>query len=319
MKSKILRVIGFLLMIISFVFIAKKISNYKLKELNFGLILQNIYLYILIVIILTSIVIFSSILYYNILRRLNGRDKYINIYEVAEIYCKSNLYKYIPGNVVQYIGRNQLAIINRNISHVNVIKTTIIEMFFIIVSSLIISLIFSGKNLIYWILNNVNSIIYYIIVIIILVVILIIIYYRKKLFYAVKDYYMLINKQNIIVLLLLFCSYIIIFLIQGIVFYSILNDYSNNSFGIALFINVIGLYSLSWIAGYITPGVPGGIGIREGMMCLFLNQYYPDNILLSVVLISRILSIVGDLTAYVLSLIIFRIKDNQYRKKCEVL
>ena len=59
-----------------------------------------------------------------------------------------------------------------------------------------------------------------------------------------------------------------------------------------------GAFIFAWIVGFITPGAPGGIGIREGVMIFVSGDKYSDRIVLFV-LVMRISSIIADIAAFV--------------------
>jgi uncharacterized membrane protein YbhN (UPF0104 family) len=71
------------------------------------------------------------------------------------------------------------------------------------------------------------------------------------------------------------------------------------------------MYSLSWLAGYITPGVPGGIGIREAMMTVLFESNVVSETIVSTMLIFRIINIIGDVFAYILLALIYRITNDK--------
>ncbi|MDQ1092278.1 uncharacterized membrane protein YbhN (UPF0104 family) [Xanthomonas sacchari] len=61
-------------------------------------------------------------------------------------------------------------------------------------------------------------------------------------------------------------------------------------------------FALSWTLGFLAPGAPAGLGAREGVMLLILeNQHNQEKILL-LVLLTRAASVLGDLLVFMLSL-----------------
>jgi len=58
---------------------------------------------------------------------------------------------------------------------------------------------------------------------------------------------------------------------------------------------IIGLYVLSWLAGFITPGAPSGLGIREAVMLMFMGAMVYEPVLLSAIVTHRALNVVGDM------------------------
>ena len=74
-------------------------------------------------------------------------QKKIPFATAVPIYTQSNILKYIPGNVFQYVGRNKLAF-DMNISHVDVACATILDILFCLIwTGLIFGSRFRGGEL----------------------------------------------------------------------------------------------------------------------------------------------------------------------------
>ncbi len=63
---------------------------------------------------------------------------------------------------------------------------------------------------------------------------------------------------------------------------------------------IIAASAISWFIGFITPGVPGGIGIRESVLLLMLPMY-PQEAILTAAIVQRVIMIIGDVLSYLLS------------------
>ena len=57
---------------------------------------------------------------------------------------------------------------------------------------------------------------------------------------------------------------------------------------------IISIFAVSWIAGFITPGSPGGFGVREAIIILFLSSFIGEPASLFVALIFRLITVAGD-------------------------
>jgi hypothetical protein len=64
---------------------------------------------------------------------------------------------------------------------------------------------------------------------------------------------------------------------------------------------IAGGYVVAWSAGLITPGAPAGIGVRELVLITSLSGLAERPEILTAVLISRLITIVGDVLFYCLS------------------
>jgi uncharacterized membrane protein YbhN (UPF0104 family) len=53
-------------------------------------------------------------------------------------------------------------------------------------------------------------------------------------------------------------------------------------------------FSLAWLLGFVVPGAPAGLGVREGVMALLLAGAIPQHQILALVLGVRLVTMVGD-------------------------
>ena len=76
-------------------------------------------------------------------------------------------------------------------------------------------------------------------------------------------------------------------------FYICLNTfYTSNTLNI-IFLLVI--FSLSWSIGLVVPAAPGGVGVFEACLLLFVGKSIPENIILIILVYFRIISTSADL------------------------
>ena len=55
-----------------------------------------------------------------------------------------------------------------------------------------------------------------------------------------------------------------------------------------------GAYAAAWLAGFVTPGAPAGLGVREAVLVLLLEDHAAEQHLLPAVVLSRVVSALGD-------------------------
>ena len=210
-----------------------------------------------------------------------------------------NIYKYLPGNVFQYVGRNKLAA-DMNISHVDVACATVLDILFCVFWTGIISVILLGskiaelmgkygRNLL--IVGAVG------IVLMIVMIFLIRFKFREKLASYISRYSKAFEKENRPTLM------------KGIFYYLLQNSVSAVMYFICLmlivgsdastkeFVTLTGAFMFAWIIGFVTPGAPGGIGIREGVMLFVCGNSFSDKIVLYV-LVMRLSSVFADVAAF---------------------
>ncbi|MEP4149532.1 MAG: lysylphosphatidylglycerol synthase domain-containing protein [Halioglobus sp.] len=90
------------------------------------------------------------------------------------------------------------------------------------------------------------------------------------------------------------------FLLLGMVLYfagaSIVDDIDVS------FLVLTGIFSFSWTVGFLTPGAPAGIGIRELLLTAGLSQYVGQELAVNLAIYLRVISVFGDTAALLLGL-----------------
>ena len=61
---------------------------------------------------------------------------------------------------------------------------------------------------------------------------------------------------------------------------------------------ITGAYLTAWVAGLVTPGAPAGIGVREFMLLLLLENAVDETDLLIAIFLGRLVTVSGDLLFY---------------------
>ncbi len=62
---------------------------------------------------------------------------------------------------------------------------------------------------------------------------------------------------------------------------------------------VTAAFSLAWLLGFLAPGAPAGLGVREGIMLILLAGAAPDPDLLLFVMLARAVTLLGDGVCFV--------------------
>ncbi len=61
---------------------------------------------------------------------------------------------------------------------------------------------------------------------------------------------------------------------------------------------VVSLYAVTWLLGFIIPGAPGGIGVREALFILLFGGLYGAGIAAVMAVVLRVVGVLGDLVAF---------------------
>jgi len=288
---------GNILMLLSFAFIVNRIIAYGV---NFNRIdsFSTLIISIVSAVIYAILVIALATIFHFLLKIFSSAD--ISPKDSIFIYCKSNLYKYLPGNIFHYIGRNQIALDNE-ISHGGPIAATIAEMLLLTIAALITAIVFAGQHAIKWSLDNYSArqvIIFVGLIVMVLavgVILFSVISKRKMADGKIKP----ANRIRFTAAIIFIVMYIIFFILNGVMFIVLLQSIGA-ALSNGLIFPVIGMYTLSWMIGFITPGAPAGLGIREAIMSALLFGVVEVEVVISAVVVYRIITILGDVVAYII-------------------
>lgn len=300
LTKKIIKIIGNIVAVISVVFIVKKFLELDINIKDFSS--PKIIAAILILVLFQLVCIFTgSYPWIKFVTFFSGKE--IKMSDAIPVYTKSNILKYLPGNIFQFVGRNQLAI-DLSISHKDVACATIVDILFSIVILTLFGVSFVGRYLSELIKQyNISSTVLLLAAIAVALLILICIaaFFNQKVKGLIKKYIGLFTKENV-KNLFKGAAYYLLFDIIASVIYLICVYLVFGSLSYSEAFQLVGAYMISWVIGYITPGAPGGIGIRESVMLLVCGGAYETGVMLYVILF-RISSIISDFLGFVLGLI----------------
>lgn len=65
---------------------------------------------------------------------------------------------------------------------------------------------------------------------------------------------------------------------------------------------IVGAFILAWLAGFVTPGAPAGVGVRELVLLVLLEDLVMPADLLLAVLLGRVVTVLGDVGFFVSAL-----------------
>ena len=94
--------------------------------------------------------------------------------------------------------------------------------------------------------------------------------------------------------------YLAFFLIAGFALLLLLLDYSTNP-DLKLFVTALTAFAVAWSVGFITPGAPSGIGIRESILIILLSPLISAEYAIILSFLFRLVTVMGDLLFMVLT------------------
>jgi len=298
-KTQIVSVVGTLLMVASLVFLGRRLFlDHAVADFDLSLLLtRSVIIGLIVVSIMEGIgIVMATFNYRALVRNVSG--VLVTKPLALVVYAISNLYKYIPGGVMYVVGRNRLAVETEELSHSKVALATVLEGMIIAISAIIIILFTVLDHAVYY-LRQVEWPPALVIVLIAIVVLggSALFSFRHKIKKGLKKLFDHMQVLSIPVLLKRCGFGLLIMALWGgtfLVTLMVLGQPLEPGQGPT----VIGLFLLSWLAGFLTPGAPSGLGIREVVLLMFMGDILNEEILFAAMLMHRVVVAAGDIIAY---------------------
>ncbi len=299
MRNRAFRTAGIVLMMFSTGFICYRLAKLDFSSINIDLSVSSVILLFLALILQTLSVLFLGVLFARNVGK-GAQDRKVPLREAVLVYCRANLGKYIPGNVFQYFERN-LFFSAYGISHLDTVLASLLEISALILSAVVLSAVFGNFDVIREAIDTYGYIVPVFCVLAVVFLALTVYFVRKK----KKMLRTIINRlrERGAVKLLAFdiAAYASVLLVMGFVMlisYFAMTDSTVTDPGLS---TLLGAYIAAWLCGFVIIGAPGGIGVREAVFSLiYINTPYLDTVL-ALSLLVRVISIIADILAYVIS------------------
>lgn len=302
-KNKIWSVIGNLLMLIAIFYIAKYI--YK-ENIDFGFLrYEGNIIAVIVLIALSSANVFCLALAWKNNLELFAPDSDISLKDAVWICAKSNLARYIPGNVAHYASRNIIGT-KYGLKQKVMALASLTELLLVtLVSGFIILMLMYQKVqiVIYELLgernNNLGSIVGIFLFFFLIIVVSLFLCIKEK----VRNLRLCVFKGAISLVIYFFYHSINLLVFGGMIIYVFKIGTLDQ------IVNLGGCYLIAWLIGMITPGAPGGIGIREYILLVLLRDTTEESMILQMAVLMRMITLGGDVLAAIEGILIHRIKD----------
>lgn len=281
--KKYLSWIGTLLSILGIVFIVIKLKDYSNQIDLSKLTISNWCAFIGLSIFYGCYSLLLAPLAWTYLLRYFGIS--IPLFWSIRAYGISQLAKYVPGNIFHLASRQAIGV-SEGLPSIPLAKSTILDILLQAISA-----IFFGILMLPSFLPNFTEKIAFIVFIcaILTYIYLIARYFDIKIGYAA-------------------CLYTISLILSSILFISVLYILlPNNIFNHLPILSIFGAYVIAWLVGLVTPGAPGGAGVRELILYTLMHSWISQNDLLLAIIISRIITTLGDCVFYGISVILNKI------------
>jgi glycosyltransferase 2 family protein len=291
--KKVINILSYLLLIISLYYISGRLFNNYSQLSNWQLSKSA---YIVLTICLTAYMFSNFLLSFawKYLLALSGFRK-ISHTRCHIIYGRTQISKYIPGNIFHFVGRYFLGK-KAGIPNTVLMTSTFNENVGLFVVASVITIIsyalngvseiggislyrisfFSGSSFILGYLGYYHFI-------------------RNKLALSAVS-----TKTNLFSVGICYTAFFVIFATVGVVISLMIAPEAIQGNGYYIFM----VFISSWVIGYMTPGAPAGVGVREAVIILLLGPLTGEGECLIIAFLFRFITVAGDLFYFLLSYIL---------------
>ena len=236
---------------------------------------------------------------------LHGSGPSFRLADAFKVFFISQFAKYVPGNVAHHLGRIALAR-EHELRIPQVVLTTVLESgwvifagaFIILVSFLSHGFIFSQETAQLphiWKLGLLVGCG----LILPLLGVWFLTHWGPPLLKKITGYEEFV-VPSILIFLICFVLYLLAFLLLGLAVYVLLEGAFQSSN--ASYWRTTSIFCLAWVAGFITPGAPAGLGIREALLISLLTPIHGAGIALGATILLRLVTTLGDGMAFAAAL-----------------
>lgn len=101
-----------------------------------------------------------------------------------------------------------------------------------------------------------------------------------------------------------FCLVGLFYMVNYLILGGVLQIIASNIFGAEKegILLLSGVFAVAWIAGFITPGAPAGIGVREVVLVAALTPVYGHQTAIGIAAVLRVVTVLGDGLAFLIGL-----------------
>jgi hypothetical protein len=217
--------------------------------------------------------------------------------EGINVYVRANIGKYLPGNVMHYVERN-VYMVGSGLGQFEIALSTCAEIAGQLVAAVLVGVLLSWETLFYVFQKLVSKKMIFAIVAVILFLLLLTIVFIRKVSYIRMVFDKLLNLMFIKLFLFNLLIYIAVVLLLGsalVLLCCPLNGTILETSNIRL---VLSAYTVAWVAGFVVPGAPGGIGVREFVLEFVTAGNPLGDVILLAAVFHRVATILGDVCSY---------------------
>jgi len=217
----------------------------------------------------------------------------------------SSLGKYLPGKVWQFLGMIFL-LEKEGVPKKNTFSSMVLGQTLSVISGLFISVLFLGANLYSQFFSANPGLMAGFVAL--SLAILVLLCYPKVLEKVVNLGLGILKKEKItldisvkeVIIYLLYYS--LSWLLFGLAFWIFVKAMAQASFN--MYTNLTGAFAFSLNIGFLALFAPGGIGVREGILVLLLEAYFPAPVAILISILSRLWISLAEFLCFLIALLL---------------
>ncbi len=206
----------------------------------------------------------------------------------VRVYGFSQLAKYVPGNIFHLAGRQSLGMA-AGYPGWALVKSSCWELAICLLGGAVFSVL-----LVPFMLDDVSITITFVVFFLLISVVCLVL----------KFYFSIDVARSFIYFLFFFIVTALLFVLLVSTFFTISHS---NSF---LFPAIGGAYITAWLIGFVTPGAPAGMGVRELVLIFLLNRIMSENDLILSAMLMRFVTVFGDILFFCFAVILKKYFSN---------
>jgi hypothetical protein len=215
------------------------------------------------------------------------------------VYVRANIGKYLPGNVMHYVERN-VYMVGSGLGQFEIALSSCTEIVGQLLAAVLVGWILSQKTLSSVFRELVSGQMMIAALGVILILILLGILLIRKVSYIRNVFDKIWNIGFIKLFLFDLFIYIVVVIILGISLVLLSYSLNGEDFAFDNILLVMSAYTIAWVAGFVVPGAPGGIGVREFVLELVTSNSPLGGTILLAAVFHRVATILGDVCAYLI-------------------
>jgi|GEM_PF-3307271 len=250
--------------------------------------------------------------------------------EAVCVYAKANIGKYLPGNVMHYVERNLFAK-KSGAMQLQIALSSVFEIGTQVLVAMVACLVTSGDR-VFSVLDAMLGADWRRIAMLVAIVLGVLCFFAilalillinrvssmsekpsgimGKLYVLVEVFKGYSVKDILLTLMKTMALYVTVMIIGGIVM-AVLYVYMGGSLSFAAAVRIISGYIIAWVLGFVVPGAPGGIGVREFVLTMVLGSIVGQELILVLMVIHRLITIIGDFLAYLVQSVLMGAKKSE--------